>query len=243
MRLSPGVPELVASEDHAYVAMAGAELTLLDAATRATLSVVPLGTGAHVGFLGPRLLSLLPGEGRTLVSAYALPSLELVAQLELDGRLVPLAFTSSRALVTTESLEHPRVVGVTTKIIVDPIPMREPLVLGTTAPEERLLVASRVREAQLECWDPLMRRALFRLNLPLMPRAHAAGFAARRRLLWIASAGQEGVLEVYRFSDGRLQARVDLGAPIVSATGHPESPRLVVATRTGDAAVATRRWR
>ena len=80
----------------------------------------------------------------------------------------------------------------------------------------------------------MLRRALFRLNLPLMPRAQLAGFSARRRLLWIAAAGPTGTIEVFRFSDGRLQARVELGATIVGAEGHPDSPRLVVATRKAD---------
>jgi hypothetical protein len=44
------------------------------------------------------------------------------------------------------------------------------------------------------------------------------------------------MLEVFRFSDGRLQARVELGAPIVGAVGDPESPRLIVATRSGSEA-------
>ena len=235
MRLYPGAPDLAASGDGAYVAGAGARLTLWAQATRAELASLPIDGPADVAFVGAdRLLVVVPGDGRSQLNGYALPSLELVATLELEGRLRVLASVANRALIATESLEQPRVVAVTTKILVEGIALREPLILAAAAPEDRLLAASRTRDAQLECWDPFLRRALFRLNLPLLPRAQLAGFSARRRLLWIASSAPTGTLEVYRFSDGRLQARVELGAAIVGAAGHPESPRLVVATRTTD---------
>ena len=239
MRLSPGAPDLVASVDGTYVACAGETLTLYSQATRAKVASTSLDGPADVAFLGTdRLLAVVPGDGRTQLNGYALPSLELVATLELDDRLHVLAAVGTRALIATEGLEQPRVVAVTSKILVETIALREPLLLATAAPEDRLLAASRTRDAQLECWDPYLRRALFRLNLPLLPRAHLAGFAARRRLLWIAAAGQTGTLEVFRFSDGRLQARVDLGAHIAGAAGHPDSPRLIVAMRkTPDAPV------
>src|SRR5438045_474175 len=53
-----------------------------------------------------------------------------------------------------------------------------------------------------------------------------AGFAARKRFLWIAAQQQ---LEVYRYSDGRLQLRVDLGKRFLAADGHSDSSRVVVA--------------
>ncbi len=237
MRLQPGAPDLAASLDGAYVACAGAKLTLYAASTHAELASAPLDGPAEIAFLGSdRLLVVVPGDGRSQLHGYALPSLELVASLELDERLRLLTAVGARALVATENLEQPRVVAVTTRILIEPIALREPLLLATGAPEERLLAASRTREAQLECWDPFLRRALFRLNLPLLPRAQLAGFSARRRLLWIADAGPKGTLEVFRFSDGRLQARVELGTSIVGAAGHPDAPRLIVATRAADEA-------
>jgi len=239
MRLQAGAPDLAASVDGAYVVCAGERLTLYAQATRAELASAPLDGPADVAFVGAdRLLVVVPGDGRSQLCGYALPSLELVATLELEGRLRVVTAVPGRALVATESLEQPRIVALTTKILVESIPLREPLLVATAAPEDRLLAASRTRDAQLECWDPFLRRALFRLNLPLLPRAQLAGFSARRRLLWIAAAGPTGTLEVFRFSDGRLQARVDLGAHIAGAAGHPESPRLIVATRpTEEAAV------
>ena len=235
MRVQPGASDLVASLDGAFVACADNRLALYDTTARALVAEAPLDGEAEIGFVGAdRLLALVAGDGRTLLVGYALPSLEPLAQLELEGRLKPLAFVGGRALIATESLEQPRVVAITSKILVESIPLREPIMLATAAPEDRLLVASRTRDAQLECWDPLVRRALFRLNLPLAAQPLQAGFAARRRLLWIASGGAQGLIEVYRFSDGRLQSRVELGAPFAGAAGHPESPRLVVATRARD---------
>jgi hypothetical protein len=237
MRLDAAAPDLATSFDGAYVACAGARLTLYATASRKEVASAPLDGAADLAFVGgDRLLVVVPGAGRTQLHGFALPSLELLATLELEDRLRIVAAVGPRVLVATEGLEHPRVVAVTTKILVESIGLREPLMLATAAPEERLLAASRTREAQLECWDPLVRRALFRLNLPLMPKARLAGFSARRRLLWIASEGPKGMLEVFRFSDGRLQARVELGAPIVGAVGDPESPRLIVATRAGSEA-------
>src|SRR5947209_6767690 len=95
----------------------------------------------------------------------------------------------------------------------DPIALREPVQLAVAAPEDRLLVASR---DQLEAWDPVRRQALFRLNLPLN-RPAFAGFAARRRLLWIGAAGLPGGIEVFRFSDGRMALRIDLGRRLLAA--------------------------
>jgi hypothetical protein len=237
MRLHPGAPDLVASVDGAHVACAGDKLTLYSQATRAAIASTALEGPADLAFVGAdRLLAIVPGDGRSQLHGYALPSLEEVATLELEDRLRVLCAVGARALVATESLEQPRVVAVTTKILVESIALREPLLLAAAAPEDRLLAASRTREAQLECWDPFLRRALFRLNLPLLAGARFAGFAARRRLLWIAGGGPAGTLEVFRFSDGRLQARVELGAIIVGAAGHPDSPRLIVATRKTDAA-------
>jgi hypothetical protein len=240
MRLQPGAPDLAASLDGSYVACAGAKLSLYASASRTEVASAPLDGPADLAFLGAdRLLVVVPGDGRTQLFGFSLPALELIASLELEGRLRVLTAVANRALVATESLEQPRMVALTTKLFVESIALREPLLLATAAPEDRLLAASRTREAQLECWDPFLRRALFRLNLPLMPRAQFAGFAARRRLLWIAAAGPVGTLEVFRFSDGRLQARVDLGASIVGASGHPDSPRLVVATQKADEGVVS----
>ncbi|HEX4457391.1 MAG TPA: hypothetical protein VIA18_05450, partial [Polyangia bacterium] len=241
MRLVAGAPELVAADDQPYVVCAAEKLTLYDAATKQELASRPLppeASGAQLGFVGDKLLAIVPGDGRTSLMAYSLPALDLVAQLELEERLRAVCFMPSRALVTTESFEQPRIVLVTSRIYLDPIAIREPVMLGTAAPEERLLVASRGRDQQLECWDPQVRRALFRLNLPLMPTAVMAGFASRRRILWIAGTTAQSAIEVYRYSDGRLQARVDLDAPVVGAAGHPESPRLIVATRRDEGAAA-----
>jgi hypothetical protein len=235
MRLLPGAPDLAASLDGSFVACADSALTLFAHDSRAAIASAPLDGPAELGFVGTdRLLAVVPGDGRTQIHGYSLPTLELIASLELEGRLRLLTAVSNRALLATESMEQPRMVALTTKIFVESIGIREPLVLACAAPEDRLLSASRTRDAQLECWDPFLRRALFRLNLPLMPRAQLAGFASRKRLLWIAAAGPLGQLEVFRFSDGRLQARVELGAHIVGAAGHPDSPRLVVATRQAD---------
>ncbi|MCU1280924.1 MAG: hypothetical protein JWM53_4470, partial [bacterium] len=240
MRLHPGAPDLAASLDGSYVAYAGGTLSLYATTSRAEVASTPLDGPAELAFLADdRLFVIVPGDGRSQLHGYSLPSLELIASLELEGRLRVLTAVGGRALIATESLEQPRIVALTTKLFVESIALREPLLLATAAPEDRLLVASRTREVQLECWDPFLRRALFRLNLPLMPRAQLAGFAARRRLLWIAAAGPLGTLEVFRFSDGRLQARVDLGAEIVGASGHPDSPRLVVATRQADEGVVS----
>ncbi len=151
MRLTAGAPDLVASVDGAYVACAGAQLTLYAQQTRAELGSLPLDGPADIAFVGAdRLLTVVPGDGRSQLNGYALPSLELVATLELEDRLRVLASVATRALIATESLEQPRVVAVTTKILVETIALREPLLLATAAPEDRLLAASRTREAQLE---------------------------------------------------------------------------------------------
>ena len=131
MRLQPGAPDLAASVDGSYVVCAGERLTLWAQATRAELASLPLDGPADVAFVGAdRLLVIVPGDGRSQLSGYALPSLERVATLELEGRLAVVSAVGTRALVATESLEQPRVVAVTTKILVEAIPLREPLAGG-----------------------------------------------------------------------------------------------------------------
>src|SRR5947209_6523134 len=113
MRLVPGAPELVSSEEQPYVVCASDHLTLYDAGSRQELASRPLPSGlgaAQLGFIGERLLVIVPGDGRTSLMAYALPSLEPIAQLELEERLRAVCFMPNRALVTTESFEQPRVV-------------------------------------------------------------------------------------------------------------------------------------
>src|SRR6266508_4185618 len=127
MRLTATAPELVASEDHAYVACVGDQLTLFDSESRRALATAALPAGAQLGFLGNRLLTVVPGAS-TRLALLALPTLEPVAEAELEGRLRLLALTGSRALVATDGLEQPRVIGLLgTKLLVEPIGMREPL--------------------------------------------------------------------------------------------------------------------
>ena len=106
MRLQPGAPDLAASLDGAYVVCAdGARLALYSPATRAELASVPLDGAADVAFVGgDRLLVVVPGDGRSLLHGYALPSLELVASLELEGRLGILCAVGGRAHGAAESL-------------------------------------------------------------------------------------------------------------------------------------------
>jgi hypothetical protein len=232
MRVSPGTPDLAASLDGTMVVMASpGRLTLFspDGSPHIT-GDIPDGE-PDVGFVGERLIAVVRADEGTHLLALNLPSLEVVAQLELEDRLRLVACVGMRALVTNENFERPRIVTVTTVLVVEPIALHHPIIFAAPAPEERLLVASRGREQQLECWDPAQRRALFRLNLPLMPKAHIAGFAHRRRLLWIAGSDDESFLELYRYSDGRLQARAEMGGSVLAAVGHPESPRLVLAVK------------
>jgi hypothetical protein len=236
MRLVAGAPELVASPD-----LAGESRVALAVPGRVIFYVgekkaaaFEFGEGeADIAFLDDHLLCVVRGD-HTHVFALTLPELDVAAELELEERMRLLTAVGARALVTNESLEHPRIVTAARALVVEPIALHQPLIFAAAAPENRLLVASRGRDQQLECWDPMYRRALFRLNLPLMQNAQLAGFAARRRLLWIASSGEQSMLELYRFSDGRLQARAELGGHLAGAAGHPESPRLVVAVQPKD---------
>lgn len=236
-RLLAGGPGLGVSSDNAWIAVAGGgRLSLVDAATRAEAAAAHLPAGEiDVVFASaagsPRLLAFHRRESATELAAYALPTLELTAQLVLQGLLHPAAAIGDRVLVYSDGGEGARMVVCTPRqLTTEPIGLREPVQLAAEAPEERLLVATR---DQFECWDPAARRALFRLNLPAAdPRQ--AGFAAKWRLLWVATSGPAAQIEVYRFSDGRLQLRVDLPGRFVAASGSPDSPRIVVAAREGE---------
>src|SRR5262245_2771317 len=109
MRVSPGAPDLVASPDGAFVASAGARLRLFAVESRAEAASTPLDGPADLAFLSSdRVLALVVGDGHSQVLGFALPSLERVASLQLEGRLRLLGCVAGRALVATESLEQPR---------------------------------------------------------------------------------------------------------------------------------------
>jgi hypothetical protein len=231
-RLLPGGPGLGVSPDHAWLIIAHeGKLTVVDTATRKELRSVELPFSGETDLVvtaQKRLLAFVRLESSTALCAFTLPQLEPMTTMEMIGRAHPLATMAEQVFVVGEAGDLPRVVMLTAKVLnADPIGVREPVQLGAAAPDDCLLVAAR---DQIECWDPLRRRAMYRLNLPVQ-KPKFAGFSSRRRLLWIASEGPLGPLEVFRFSDGRLQARAELGKRILGVDGHPESPRLVVGAR------------
>jgi hypothetical protein len=231
-RLVPGAPSLAVSLDTLFLAIArSGELALWGVASRSARGSVELPEADEVDvvFVGnQRLVAFARRGDATRALAFRVPGLEPIAQLELAGAVRPLATVGDRMLVANEAGEQARIVYANDRALgLDPISVREPVQFAVAAPEDRMLIAAR---DQLEAWDPVYRRALFRINLPLSsPRF--AGFCARRRLLWVASATRMGELVAYRFSDGRMTTRAELGRRILGAHGHPESPRLVVAAR------------
>jgi hypothetical protein len=232
-RLQPGAPGLAPSPDHAWVAVVhGGKLTLVETATREPRATIELPFAGDTDVLLSRehLFAFVRLESSTACLVYTLPALEPVTSMELIGMATPLAEVHERLLVVGLNGELPRMITLQGKMLAaDPIGLREPVQFAAEAPEDRLLVAAR---DQIECWDPLNRRALFRLHLPV-DRPKIGGFSVRRRQLWVLSASPLGPMEVFRYSDGRLQARTELGKKVVAADGHPESPRLVVAAREG----------
>ncbi len=232
-RVLPGGPSLAVSADNAWVAVADhGRLSLVDARERRELGEATLaGSDGDVAFCGatPRLLAVTRTEAHTEVAAYLAPSLELLARLELPGPpMRALAFVGDRVLLAQDDGEAAKIVTLTTRLLIpDPIPLRPPTWVAAAAPEDRLLVETR---GQLEFWDPVLKRALFRLNLPLPPAPKAIGFAGRGRLLWVA-AREAGRFEVFRFSDGRKQLQVDLGGETLAVEGSSTNNRIIVALR------------
>jgi hypothetical protein len=234
-RLLARGPGLAVSPDTSHIACGRpGRLALISAETRAETAQIelPPGDEVDVAFTSSgRLLSVTRQEAVTVVLAHRLPTLETFARLELPGVLKPLCVVGERMFIVNSANEVPRVVHLTERTLgADPIAMREPVQLAVAAPEDRLLVAAR---DQLEAWDPLRRRALFRIHLPLSsPRF--AGFSSRRRLLWVTSSTRLGEFSVFRYSDGRLQSKADLSRYILGVDGHPESPRVILAVRTDE---------
>ncbi|HEY7957295.1 MAG TPA: hypothetical protein VII38_18440 [Polyangia bacterium] len=236
-RLLAGGPGLGVSPEvngRAVLAVAGSgRLSLLDAESREELAAAHLsGEATDVGFVmtagALRAVSFARHEATTLARAFTVPGLEPAGQLELTGLVRPTAFVADRILVCDDAGDHPRMVTVAPRLFtVDPIALREPVHAAVGTENAKLLVMAR---DQVESWDPMLRRALSRINLPVT-KVRQVGFAARWKFLWVASAAG---IEVFRFSDGRLQVRIDLGQRFVAADGHPDSARLVVATRSGE---------
>src|SRR5437899_6071023 len=180
-RLEPGGPGLAVSPDHAWLAVAhDGKLTLIDTNTRETRATRALPAGAQVDvYLSARAAYVFVRmEGSTGCYIHALPSLEPITSMELIGQAVPLGGVADRVLVVGPSGEMPRILAlVGNNLSADPIPLREPVLFAAEAPENGLLVGAR---DQIECWDPLRRRALFRLHLPVTA-PKLGGFASRRR--------------------------------------------------------------
>jgi hypothetical protein len=230
-RLEPAGPGLAVSPDHAWLAVAHeGKLSLIETATREKRAEIDLPFYGQTDLIlsRERLFALVRLESSTACLVFTLPALDPVTSMELIGLVQPMAAVHERVLVLGLHGELPRIVTLAAKqLTADPIGLREPVIFAAEAPEDRMLVGSK---DLLECWDPLRRRALFRLHLPIA-RPKLGGFSSRRRQLWIVSESAAGPLEVFRFSDGRLQARAELGKRVIAVDGHPESPRLVVAAR------------
>jgi hypothetical protein len=236
-RLLAGAPGLGTSQDHLWLAVAGAgRLSLIDARKREEVAAAHLHAGdTDVGFVmsvaGPRLIALAHKDAVTDVRSYVIPTLEEAGQMELVGTVRIGGIAGDRVLVMTESGEGARVITVAPKqLAADAVAMREPLQAVATAPDDKVLVLSR---DQIEMWDLRARRADAKLNLPV-GKARQAGFSARRKLLWFSLGAPAGRLEVFRFSDGRLQLRSDFGKRVVAIDGAADSPRLVAAVRDGE---------
>jgi hypothetical protein len=230
-RLEPAGPGLAVSPDHAWLAVAHeGKLSVIDTATREKRGEIDLPFYGQTDLVlsRERLFALVRLESSTACLVFTLPALDPVTSMELIGLVQPMAAVHERLLVIGMHGELPRIVALAAKqLTAETIGLREPVIFAAEAPEDRLLVGSK---DLLECWDPLRRRALFRLHLPIA-RPKLGGFSSRRRQLWIVSESAAGPLEVFRFSDGRLQARAELGKRVIAVDGHPESPRLVVAAR------------
>jgi hypothetical protein len=230
-RLLPDGPGLAVSPDHAWLAVAhDGHVQLIDTATREVRATCELKPGPIDVYLSnQRLFAFVRMEGATGCYTFSLPKLEAITSMELIGHAIPLGGVQDRVLVVGPSGEMPRVLALMgIQLTSDPMPLREPVLFAAEAPDNGLLVCAR---DQIECWDPMRRRALFRLHLPVTS-PKLGGFASRRRQLWVVSASSSGPLEVFRYSDGRIQARADLGKRVLAVDGHPESPRLVVAARS-----------
>ena len=232
-------PALATSPDGTLVAVLDrGRLSLVDVAARGEIAetIVPVSGVVDLGFADrpARLLSVTRTHASTHVHAFAIPSLEPLAMLEIPMPLRALAFVGERVLLVgiDGDGESARLVTLSRKSLSgDLIALRGPIHVAATAPEERLLVESR---GQLEFWDVMLKRALFRLNLPLPPSLSAIGFAGRGRLLWVATSSARGHFEVFRFSDGRRQLQIDLGAPIIAGEGSGSSNRILLAQRGAD---------
>ncbi|MSP61314.1 MAG: hypothetical protein EXR72_13410 [Myxococcales bacterium] len=239
-RVLDGGPALTASADGAFVAVLDQDrLSLIDAVERRELAeaVVPATGRGELAFVGAarRILTVTHGPEATTLHAYATPSLELTAKLEITGSHRALAFIGERVLLVGDEGEGAKLATLGKKSLsADLIPLRGPVLIAAAAPEDRLVVTSR---GQLEFWDLNGKLALFRLNLPLPPTISALGFAGRGRLLWVSTGEAGGHFEVFRFSDGRRQLAVDLGAPIVAIEGSVNTNRIVVAQRKEGGAI------
>lgn len=241
--LSDG-PALATSPDGTLVAVLDrGRLTLVDVAARNEVAeaILPITGSVDLGFADrpARLVTVTRTDGATHVHAFAVPSLEPIAMLEIPAPLKTLAFVGERLLLIggEGEGESARLVTLTRRsLVADVIALRGPVLVAAAAPEERLLVESR---GQLEFWDVALKRALFRLNLPLPPALAAIGFAGKGRLLWVATSSPHGHFEVFRFSDGRRQLQIDLGAPIIAVEGSTATNRILIAQRAEEGAPVT----
>ena len=114
-------------------------------ATRAEVAAAPLDSTGRHRLRRRRSPARGRARRRTLAAARVCAAVARAGgAARARGRLRVLTTVGNRALVATESLEQPRIVAVTTKLLIaDPIALREPLQLAIAAPEDRLLVASR----------------------------------------------------------------------------------------------------
>ena len=235
-RLSADGPSLISSADGRWVALAiDDHVSLYDAIKGEERSqlTLPVAGPTEVGFTtvgASRLVTITRTEESTVLHSFTVPQLEPIARRDFPGAWRPLTIVGERVLLRCDEPEDYQLAVLTPKLIVsDAIPLRGQVRFAARAPEERLLVDARTA---LEFWDAPTRRALFRLTLPLPPAPTQIGFAHKGRLLWVTE--EAGRLEVFRFSDGRQQMKLELGGQIVTVDGKLDSARILLAHRTGD---------
>jgi len=215
--------QCAASTDGKHLAVrrdSTASLYTLDGGLLAEASLVTLeGT---VVFVGGMLIDHAVRGDLSILTAFSLPRLKVVASIEIPFTTKLLADNERHLLIASGDNAHIVHLQPTTMTYA---PMRVASVAtwAVGIPDDQFLVSS---NRGLEVWDTASRRPEQKSRMTLPGKLTAVGIAGQRRSLWSARAGS-AELTVVRVSDGKVHL-IALPAVPSSAIGHPHSSWLVV---------------
>lgn len=232
IRVAPGGPAIaIANNQSEFAVLDGGLIRFYSSSSGELLGEIEVALGeGELRYVGvDRLVAVIRTGDHTWVALIRRSDRTVLSRAELTGPQRLVVGFSERIILLDPAAERPRLGSIAADSIgFEPLQVRTPLRFACVTPEEEFLLAAR---DEILRWDPVHKRAVARLHLPIDPQITRAGFATRHRQLWMVRGDR---LRVFRFSDGRPQGELRAGGKIEEVTFEPASSRIVLLVQAGE---------